>query len=217
MARTGRRRGPNTTRAAILDAARRWFADAGYHAASIRSIAADAGVDPAVVVHFFGSKDHLFRAALGWPFDPAGVASQIAGPGPAGIGARMARIFLAFWEDPTSRASLTAVLRSAMTHDASAALLREFVVHQLWANLGSFVDGPQAVLRVQLAASQLIGVAVLRYILRVEPIASASTDELVVWLTPALTNYLEPNTFDTRESAGHAPPVDQSRDASALP
>ena len=129
-------------------------------------------------MHFFGSKDTLFQAAVGWPLDPARLAAQIAAPGPEGIGARIARAFLGSWDDPTTRASLAGMLRSAMTHDASAALLREFVVHQLFAR----VTG--------LAASHLIGVAILRYTLRVEPIASARTDQLVAWLTPALTHYL---------------------------
>src|SRR5438874_8196984 len=133
MARTGRRPGPSTTRAAILEAARRGFADRGYGATSIRAIAAEAGVDPGLVIRFFGSKDALFQAAVGWPFDPARLAAQIAAPGPEGIGARIAGAFLGSWDDPTTRASLAGVLRSAMTHDASAALLREFVVHQLFA------------------------------------------------------------------------------------
>src|SRR5436309_7394484 len=114
MARTGRRPGPSTTRATILEAARRRFADRGYDATSIRAIAAGAGVDPGVVMHFFGSKDALFQAAVGWPFDPARpaaqiaarrrrtprnraapfhparLAAQIAAPGPEGIGAPIA-------------------------------------------------------------------------------------------------------------------------------
>src|SRR5919205_21832 len=105
---------------------------------------------------------------------------------------RVARVFLGFWEGPTTRASLLALLRSAMTHEASAALLREFAVRQLFVQLTGLVGGPQGELRVNLAAAHLIGVAVLRYALRVEPIASASTDELLAWLTPALNHYLSP-------------------------
>ncbi|HEX2037501.1 MAG TPA: TetR family transcriptional regulator [Chloroflexota bacterium] len=192
MARTGRRRGPSTTRGAILDVARRRFAEAGYGATSLRGIAAEVGVDPAVVVHFFGSKEGLFQAAVGWPFDPAAVAVRVAGPGAAGIGERIARTFLELWEEPATRASLLALLRSAMTHEASATLLREFVVHQLFARVSGLLADPQASLRVDLAAGHLVGVALLRYTLRVEPIASASTDELVAWMTPALDHYLDP-------------------------
>src|ERR671937_1385992 len=99
MGRTGRRRGPSTTRGAILEAARRRFADAGYDGASIRAIAADAAVDPAVVMHFFGSKDGLFRAAVGWPFDPAPLADALGAPGPGSLGARLTRTFLTTWQD----------------------------------------------------------------------------------------------------------------------
>jgi Tetracyclin repressor-like, C-terminal domain len=133
----------------------------------------------------------LFRAAVGWPFDPSRVALQISGPGRAGVAERIARAFLGFWEDPATRASLLAVLRSAMTHDGSALLLREFVVRHLFSQVTPLLDGPRVALRVDLAAAQLIGMAVLRYALRVEPIASASPDELVAWLTPALGRYLE--------------------------
>jgi AcrR family transcriptional regulator len=192
MARTGRRPGSTSTRTAILDVARRRFADAGYDATSLRAIAAEVGVDPAVVVHFFGSKDGLFRAAVGWPFDPAQLASEIGAPAPTPLGERMARTFLGFWDDPATRSSLLALLRSAMTREESAAILREFAVRQLFSQVTRLVDGQQAELRVNLAAAQLIGVAVLRHALRVEPIASADQDELVAWLAPALEHFLRP-------------------------
>jgi AcrR family transcriptional regulator len=191
MPRTGRRPGPSTTRAASLEAARRRFAAAGYDATSLRAIADDAGVDPSVLSHFFGSKAGLFRAVVGWPFDPARLEPELAGPGQTGIGARLARNFFGYWEDPTTGAALAALLRSAMTHAESAALLREFVVHDLFARLAGLVGGRDADLRVELAAAQLVGVALLRYILRVEPIASAGTTELVAWLEPALDRYLQ--------------------------
>jgi AcrR family transcriptional regulator len=192
MGRTGRRPGPSRSREAILAAARRRFAESGYDATSMRAIAAEAGVDPAVVVHFFGSKDGVFRAAVGWPFDPAGLASEITTRGQAHIAEGIARAFLGYWEDPATRASLLALLRSAMTHDASAGLLREFVVRQLFSHVVDLLDGPQADLRVSLAAAQLVGLAVLRYALRVEPVASATTEDLVAMLTPALARYLDP-------------------------
>jgi len=190
MARTGRRPGPSTTRAAILQAARHRFADTGFDATSLRSVAADANVDPAVVLHFFDSKEGLFQAVVGWPFDPEAAAAHIVQAGPETIGARIARVFLNIWEEPASRAPLLALLRSAMTHAASAALLREFVAHQLFAPVVRRVGVPDAERRVNLAVAQLIGVAMLRYALRIEPIASASADELVDRLTPALDHYL---------------------------
>jgi AcrR family transcriptional regulator len=191
VARTGRRPGPGTSRGAILDAARRCFAHAGYDGASIRAIAAQAGVDPAVVLHFFGSKHGLFTAAVGWPFDPAVIASELAALGTERVAARLARVFLGFWEDPLTRGPLLALLRSAMTHEPSARLLREFVVRELFASIASLVTGPDAQLRLELAAGHLVGVAVLRYALSVEPVASASVEELVRLLTPSLAPYLE--------------------------
>ena len=192
MARTGRRPGPTTTRAALVVAARRRFAEGGFAGTSIRAIAADAGVDPAVALHFFNSKEGLFRAAIGWPFDPAPVLARLLEVEPAELPVALARTFLGFWDDPTTGAALSALLRSAMTHEPTAALLRRFVGEQLFAGVARRLTGPDTALRVELAAAQLVGVAVLRHILRVEPIASAPTEELVAWLGPALSRYLAP-------------------------
>jgi AcrR family transcriptional regulator len=171
--------------------ARQRFAEGGYEATSMRAIAAEAGVDPSVVAHFFGSKDGLFRAAVGWPFDPSAIAARLREAGPEGIGARVASAFLGAWEDPSSGPGLLAMLRSAMSHETSAALLRQFVTEQLFTQVSGLVRLPDAELRVNLAAAHLVGVAVLRYALRIEPIASMTAGELVVRLTPALTHYLE--------------------------
>jgi AcrR family transcriptional regulator len=190
MPRTGRRPGPNTTRHNILDVARRQFARRGYAATSLRAIATESGVDPGVVMHFFGSKNGLFQAAVGWPFDPAPFAAELAEDSLEGLAARLARAFLALWDAPATRAPLLAVFRSAMTQDTAAALLREFLAHELYARIAGLMDDPHADLRANLAGAHLIGVAVLRYVLRVEPIASADTDTLVALLTPALTGYL---------------------------
>jgi AcrR family transcriptional regulator len=189
MPRTGRRPGPNTTRQAIVDAARRRFAAAGYDATSLRAVAADAGVDVGVVLHFFGSKSGLFQAAVGWPFDPARVDESLLAATGDGPGTRLARTFFNYWEDPTTGPALAALLRSAMTNAEAAALLREFVVHELFARMANTLDSDGRDLRVELAAAQLVGVAVLRNILGVEPIASAPIDDLVAWVGPRLDTY----------------------------
>ena len=106
------------------------------------------------------------------------------------MAAHLIRTFFGYWEDPSAGPALSALLRSAMTHEESAALLREFVGQQLFSRMAGLVGGPDAELRVELASGHLVGVALLRYILRVEPIASASVDELVVRLQPALERYL---------------------------
>ena len=192
MPRTGRRPGPTTSRDAILEAARRQFAEAGYEPTSIRSIAAAAGVNAALVAHFFGSKEQLFRAAVTWPFDPAEVVPRLLGPGAAGLGERLARTFLTFWDDPETSPQLLALLRSAMTNESFARLLREFVVTQLFQHLREVVEGPDPELREELAAAHLLGIAVLRLVLRVEPLASASIDQVVARVGPALDRYLQP-------------------------
>lgn len=186
----GRRPGPSTTRDALVEVARRRFAKAGYAGTSLRAIAAEAGVDPALVAHFFGSKENLFRETLGWPFDPAQAAERIASPGAGGLGERMARLFLETWDDPATGGPLLAVLRGALTHDESARLLREFLGQQLFAQLARVRARSPDLLPVQLAASHMVGVAVLRYGLRLEPIASASVDHLVEQVAPVLERYL---------------------------
>jgi|SRR5438105_2560755 len=191
MPRTGRRPGPTASREAILAAARRQFAEGGYERTSIRGVAADAGVDAALVVHFFGSKEQLFRAAVTWPFDPAELAPQLLGPGATGLGERLARAFLTMWDDPETSPRLLALLRSAMTNESFARLLREFVVTQLFRQLMEVVEGPDRELREELAAAHLLGIAILRLVLRVEPLASASIDQLVAQVGPTLDRYLQ--------------------------
>jgi AcrR family transcriptional regulator len=192
MARTGRRPGRTSTRAVILAAARQHFGASGYAATSLRAIAADAGVDVRVVLHFFDSKAGLFRAVVGWPFDPQHVQSVLAVDEGAGMGERLARTFFDYWRDPSTAQVLAALMRSAMTHAEAATLLREFVAHQLFAPLAGSIGGSDADVRVDLAAGHLVGVALLRYILQVEPIASTDTDDLVARLTPVLEGYLQP-------------------------
>ena len=193
MPRTGRRPGPTTSRQAILEAARHQFAESGYELTSIRAVAAAAGVDAALVVHFFGTKDELFRAAVAWPFDPTELAPRIRAAGPAGLGERLTRVFLTFWDDPETGPRLQALLRSAMTSESLGRLLREFLTRQLFQQLTEVMEGPDRLLRVELVAAHLWGVAVLRHVLQMEPLASASIDELVAHIGPTLDRYLQVN------------------------
>jgi AcrR family transcriptional regulator len=179
--RRGRRPGPSTTREALLETARQKFAEAGYGGTSIRAIAADAGVDPALAVHFFGSKENLFREAIGWPFDPSQVAQRIQ-EGPGSFGERLARTFLEIWEEPRTRRPLLAVLRGAMNHEQSAILLRQFLGEQLFVVVGEPFD-------VELAVSHLLGVALLRHVLQIEPLASASIESIVAQVAPTIDRY----------------------------
>ena len=114
--RSGRRPGSSGTRQAILVAARHQFVAAGFGGSSIRSIAAEAGVDPSLVIHYFGSKDSLLGAVMAWPIDLDEIAEQVVAPGPEGVGERLVRFFLAQWDDPSKRHPLTVIVRNAVSH-----------------------------------------------------------------------------------------------------
>jgi AcrR family transcriptional regulator len=186
----GRRPGNPDTRQVLLDTARRMFADAGYDKTSVRDIAARAGVDPALIRHYFGSKAELFRATMGWPFEPAQVAAQVMGAGRDEIGARLTHVFFDAWEHPDSRAPLLAILRGAATHEQSATLVRQFIQGQLYRQMADQLRIPDAELRIDLAMAQLLGIAYLRHILRVEPIASTPVEELVARMAPVIAAHL---------------------------
>jgi AcrR family transcriptional regulator len=186
----GRRPGNPGTRQKLLDTARRMFADAGYDKTSVRDIAASAAVDPALIRHYFGTKAELFRATMGWPFEPAQIATEVTAAGRDKIGARLTRVFFEAWEQPDSRAPLLAILRGAATHEESAALVRQFIQGQLYQRMAAELPGPDAELRIDLAMAQLLGIAYLRYVLRVEPMASAPMEDLVARVTPVIEAHM---------------------------
>ncbi len=189
MARTGRRPGVGGTRERILAAARSDFGKGGYEGTTIRGIAAQAKVDPALVMHYFDSKDGVFRAAVQFPVDPAEFIPRLVAPGLDGLGERLVRFFVETWDSPAG-SPLLALIRSAVGNEDGAALLREFVTREVLGRLARALELDQPQLRAALVASQLIGLAMLRYVVRVEPLASASAAELVAWLGPTLQRYL---------------------------
>ncbi|QUR68084.1 TetR family transcriptional regulator [Mycobacterium spongiae] len=188
----GRRPGNPDTRNDIIKSARRLFADSGYEQTSVRDIAAAAGVDPALIRHYFGSKAELFRSAVGWPFEPDAISERIIEGDSRQIGTRLTRVFLEAWERPDSRAPLLAILRGAATHEESTALVRQFFQGQMYPQLATQLAGPDSELRVDLAMAQLLGIAYLRHVLRVEPLASTPADELIARVTPAIVAHLTP-------------------------
>jgi AcrR family transcriptional regulator len=174
----------------VLDAARRVFAEHGYQQASLRAIAAEAGVDAGMVRHFFGDKAGLFRAAMQLPVDPAVVLPPLLEPGVDGLGERVVRFFLTIWEEPGARGPFLALIRSVSGHEESAAMFREFITDQVLVRIAAALDRPNARLRATLVGSQLVGLAMIRYVIGVEPLASAPVDEVVAVVAPTVQRYL---------------------------
>ncbi|QFR95086.1 TetR/AcrR family transcriptional regulator [Streptomyces tsukubensis] len=215
----------------ILKAAREEFAERGYDRTSIRGIAKVAGVDAALVHHYFGTKDDVFAAAIELSFAPAlNLTAVLTGEEPGGgdgqgepedtraphetrdtlprpepgtpttgpggvradqgIGERLIRLFIAVWEDPSTRAQLLAVVRSALTHEAAAEVLRGFLLRRLLRGIADELDVPEPRFRAELAASHLVGIAFARYVLKVEPLATADPERIVAMVAPTLQRYL---------------------------
>ncbi|MEW5989735.1 MAG: TetR family transcriptional regulator [Chloroflexota bacterium] len=190
MPRSGRRPGNSGSRERILAAARAEFAARGYDSATIRGIAAAAGVDPALVRHYFGSKEHLFVVAQEFPVDPSEFVPRLLEPGIDGLGERLTTFFLDAWDTPGGRPFL-GLLRSVASNEQAAEALRQFVTHEVLERLAAalVLDRPQ--LRAALAGSHLIGLAMARYVVRIEPIASASRAELARAVGPAIQPYFD--------------------------
>jgi AcrR family transcriptional regulator len=193
--RTGRRPGKQDTREVILAAAREVFAERGYDGASIRAIATGAGVDPALVHHYFGTKEQLFTATVQAPIDPAELIPKIVAGGTVDtLGQRLVETFLSVWEHPVSGPAFEALLRGAMANRISARLMREFfavqVLRRALRNLGTIIDPAEIPLRANLVASQLFGLATIRYVLKFEPLASTARETVIAAVAPNLQRYL---------------------------
>jgi AcrR family transcriptional regulator len=190
MARTGRRPGISGTREAILDAARRAFAEQGYQHATVRGVADLAGVDPALVHHYFGTKQGLFVAAVQLPANPVEQLMAVLAEDPDQAGERMVELFLSIWDHAADRSPLLALVRSAVGDEHAAAMLREFITEEVLGQISHRLGSPDARLRATLVGSQLIGMAMARYIIRVEPLASAPAAQVVEAIGPTLQRYL---------------------------
>jgi AcrR family transcriptional regulator len=185
----GRRPGAPDTRAAILASARTSFAGKGFAGTTIRGIAADAGVDAALVHHYFGTKDDLFLAAMELPVDPRAVIGSAVAGGVDGAGERLLRAFLALWDDPEVAPVLVAFVRSVLQPGGERLLTQGFlpvVLLPVGEALG--LDRPEV--RMPLVMSQMAGLIVTRYLVRLEPVASMSADTVVSTYAPVLQHYL---------------------------
>ncbi|HEU5474542.1 MAG TPA: TetR family transcriptional regulator [Actinophytocola sp.] len=188
MARTGRRPGQTETREHILSAARQQFGERGYDGTTIRAIAADAGVNPALVHHFFGTKDRVFLAALNLPIDPGRVVATLLDGPREQTAQRLLRMFLELWREPDSRASFLALMRSVATNERAAVMMRQFIERVMLARISEALGVPRLALTAMV--SHVMGIAMVRFIVGVEPIASAGEDELVALVAPVLQHYL---------------------------
>ena len=188
----GRRPGGPDTRGEILAAARAEFSAKGFDRTTVRGVAASAGVDAALVHHYFGAKEDLFLAALEFPFDPRVVIPAVIGDGPEGVGERIASTFLAIWDDPDKRLPLLALLRSAISTESGADMMRSGVAGMILGPIVEALGLPDGAERAQLVASQLLGLAVVRYALAFEPLASMPGPDVVRLVAPNLQRYLTP-------------------------
>ena len=186
--RRGRRPGAPDTRAAILDAARELFATSGFAGTTMRAVGAAAGVDAALVHHYFGSKDDLFLAALELRIDPREALAPVAVGGVAGAGERLMRTFVQVWDDEAARLPLLALVRG-MAEPSGQQLLRDGFQRMAMGPLGEALGLDQPERRMALVGSQLIGIIVLRYLLELEPLVSLTTDQLVATYAPTMQSY----------------------------
>ncbi|HET9204321.1 MAG TPA: TetR family transcriptional regulator [Acidimicrobiia bacterium] len=189
MARSGRRPGATDTRAAILTAAQAEFAAKGYDRATIRGIAAGAKVDPALVHHYFGTKEDLFAASIDLPIRPSELADTVMAEGVESAGRNITTIFFTTWENPVTRAPLLAMLRGAFDTRHGADVLREFFGTAMLGRVAGLIPGPEAEIRVALAVSHLIGVAVLRYVLGFPSLSDVPVARLIDEMSPKIQSY----------------------------
>jgi AcrR family transcriptional regulator len=188
--RSGRRRGRSDTREAILAAAGRHFAEHGYDRASLRGIATEAGVDQKLIAHFFGSKQQVFVAAVGLPFNPGEVLPAILAGNRDSLGERLAAFLVNVLEQPELHQRLTGVVRGAATAPELARMLREFLARELFAPAAQMLGTEDGPFRANLVGSQIVGLVMARYVLAIEPLASMPPQAVADAVAPTLERYL---------------------------
>lgn len=187
----GRRKGKPETRAALVEAVRRRFVADGYGAVTVRQIAADAGVDPALINYFFGGKRELFAAAMALAVNPADVVAGLLDGPLDGLAERLLRGLVTTWDDPGSGSPLVSLVRATTGDEQLAELLRGFATQELIGPISRAL-GEDSPLRGAAVATQLLGLVYARYVLGLEPHASADPDTLVALHAPALDRLIRP-------------------------
>ncbi|PJJ45679.1 TetR family transcriptional regulator [Glutamicibacter mysorens] len=179
-----------TTKAAILRAASKEFSHAGYEAASLRSVARRAGVDPALVHHYFKDKDDLFVQTMHIPVNPGEIIAQAATAPLEQMGEALVRALLTTWRKPAFRTAATAMIRGLISSSSATKILRPFLQKEIFSRLGSRLPEDSAEPRVALVASQIIGLIVARYIIDLEPLASMDDEQVIKLVAPTIQRYL---------------------------
>ena len=186
----GRRPGDSGTRDAIARAARRQFSELGFDRTSLRSIASEAGVDPTLVSHFYGSKQQLFVTVVELPFEPGVVLPELLSGDRAGVGARLAGFILGVLESDEGRGRITGLVRAAASEPEAARLVRELVTRELLTPVAESLGADRPTLRAAFCGSQIVGLVMARYVVAVEPLASTAPDAVVRTIAPVLQRYL---------------------------
>ncbi|WP_380167422.1 TetR family transcriptional regulator [Jannaschia sp. R86511] len=200
--RRGRRTDGSDTRAEIVAAAGEEFGEKGFHGASLRGIARRAGVDPALVHHYFDGKEDLFVAVVGLPARPADVVARVLAAGREGAAEQLVLTLLSVWGELAARRRLVALLAALTGSELTRRTLREFVLAQLLLPIaeGFGVDQPHR--RASLVASQVVGLGVARYVVAIEPLAGAPVSQVVADVAPTVHRYL----FDPLPEPTEPPP-----------
>lgn len=189
--RRGRPRGRSDTRQRIVQAAAAEFADRGYDGATMRGIAGRAGVDAALLHHYFGTKADLFGEVIGAPMRPDLAVAQILEGARDEVGERLVRFLLEAWDQPDVGRRATVILRTAIGHRTATPLLAGFLERELLGRIAASAGGEDAELRAALVASQVAGLLVARYLVRLPALAAASVDELVARIGPNIQTYFD--------------------------
>ena len=203
--RTGRRPGSPNTQEQILAAARESFAVLGYDRTSLRGVAASAGVDPALVRRYFGSKEALLVSALAIALTPEMSLASLLESDIDKVGEGLIEYFLSVWESKPGREILIATLRSACTNEAAAAILRGYLAEHVLGLLSQIAHMPDSEARAAAIASQIVGLAIVRYVVKIEPLVTASGQQLKEIFAPTLQRYatgsLGPSATPSKPSA----------------
>jgi AcrR family transcriptional regulator len=186
--RRGRRSGGADTRAALVQAARAVFAEQGYQGATVRGIAARAGVDAAMVNHWFGGKQGLFAAVIELPFDPTDIIEHVLAGDLDTLAERIVRTFVGLWD--THEGRFATVMLSVASQDMAARMMADFFAGALFGRIAQHAGGDHPDMRAALCGTQIAGLGVVRYVLKLEPVASADVDTLVRMVGPTIQRYL---------------------------